>query len=567
MIRRLIQLHFCTIVLLSLSAFAHAADLTLAWDPPAGTAPAGYYVRYGAWPGAVTHERDAGSQTTLMVTGLVPGTTYEFHVVAYDLSGLRSGPSNYLRVTVGEGGGSDSTSGGGPASGLGGGSDTTSGGGPASEPYRMYLAEGTQGGIFATRLSLANPHHRAVTATIHLRPSPGTQPRAMSVTVPPLSHVDAEPSAMLGGESASFGIEVTSSARLGVSRTMTFDRASGGHSELATATPSRRWYFAEGATHGRFELFYLLFNPGTTTATVSMTYLLPSGAMPARHLEIPPGSRLTVWVDQDGPDLASTDVAAVIESVSGPPIVAERAMYLTGGRGFVGGHVTLGATQPRSRWLMAEGATGRYFSMYILVANPHDEDVTVALNFRTADGTQVRHSVQVPAGSRRTVNVADVDSRLADTAVWTEVLAPRAQPIVAERVMWWPGSTWQDGHAAAGLARTASRWLAVGAQHGGADGHATYLLAANTSSAAQTARVTVLGPSGPVGTTVIRVEPQSRYTIDMAAWFPTVAGTYSVLVEAVGGNGQLIVEHAVYWDAEGVRWAAGTAMPGMPLDE
>jgi hypothetical protein len=372
---------------------------------------------------------------------------------------------------------------------------------------------------------------------------------------------------MLSGRSASFGIQVASTARLGVSRMMTFDRGIGGHSELATATPSRRWYFAEGATHGRFELFYLLFNPGTTTATVSMTYLLPSGATSARHHEIPPGRRLSVWVDHDGPEMASTDVAAVIETIAGPPIIAERAMYLAGDRGFVGGHVTLGATQPRSRWLMAEGATGRYFSTYILLANPHEEDVAVELNFRRPDGTHVRHGVDVPARSRRTVNVADVDSRLADTAVWTEVIAPRDLPVVAERVMWWPGATWQDGHAATGMARTAARWLAVGSRQGGAQRHVTYLLAANTSTIAQTARVTVLGPAGPVGTTFIKVEPRSRYTIDMAAAFPTVRGTYSVLVEAIGGRGQLVIEQAIYWDAAGMHWAAGTAMPGMPLDE
>ena len=42
----------------------------------------------------------------------------------------------------------------------------------------------------------------------------------------------------------------------------------GSHAETAVAAPSTTWLFAEGATHGSFDLFYLLQNPGDTPATV-----------------------------------------------------------------------------------------------------------------------------------------------------------------------------------------------------------------------------------------------------------------------------------------------------------
>lgn len=377
----------------------------------------------------------------MTVTGLEAGTTYEFHVVAYDAAGLTSGPSNVVRLTISgaEYPGSDLTD----AWGAGGGSGS---------------GVGTQSSVFDTRLSLVNPTLQAARATILLRPAAGAPASSRAVTVPPLSHADVGVASMLGGRDSSFGVEVASSAPIGVSRTVTFDGGIGGHSELATAVPARRWYFAEGATHGRFELFYLLFNPGTSPATVSMTYMLPSGRMAPRYHEVAPQSRLTVWVDQEGPALANTDLAVVIESISGPAIVAER-------------------------------------------------------------------------------------------------------------VMWWPGTNWQDGHASSGAAQTAARWLAVGAQHDGAQGHVTYLLAANTSASPQTARVTVLGTNGPQVATTVEIPGRSRHTIDMAAAFPSIQGTYSVLVEAVGGEGQLVVEHSVYWDAVGQRWAAGTATPGLALDQ
>jgi hypothetical protein len=563
------------LALVLVPSMVRAADLTLAWDPPDGPAPAGYRVRYGAWPGPVTEDRDAGKQTTLKVTSLAPGTTYEFHVVAYDAKGLTSGPSNYLKVTI-------------PAiptapppapAPTRPPTDTTvprdttqtlyfpgTGAASGSEPYRTFLAEGATSATFSTRLSLANPTTRTATATVYLRPDGETHSYTKAVSLPPFGHVDIDARTVLGSQSAAFGIGVTSSTPIGVSRTMTWDGGIGGHTELATSTPARRWYFAEGSTRHPFELFYLLFNPGPSTATVAVTYLLPTGATAPRYHEIAAGDRLTIWVDQDGREMGNTDAAATIESVNGQPIVAERAMYLTGRSGFIGGHASLGAVAPRTHWLMAEGATGKYFTTYVLLANPHAKSAPVTLKFRRPDGVLVQRAVTVAARSRLTVDVAGVDPRLRDTAVWTEVIATDALPVVAERVMWWPGTTWQDGHAASAAPQPAAKWLAVGGRHGDAQRHATYVLVANAGRAAQSVRLTVLGPQGPLANAVVSVPGASRYNLDMGAAFPQIRGGYSVLVEAIGGEGRLVVEQAMYWDAGGQKWAAGTAGAAKPLN-
>lgn len=575
MLQAVARLTLCALlVLVCAPSMAHADDLTLAWDPPSGPAPAGYRVRYGPYPGPATQDLDAGNQTILKVTSLVPGTTYEFHVVAYDGQGLTSAPSNLLRVQI-------------PSTSTPTPSPTptptpaptapsnattyfpevgTSGDPGDPEPYRMFLAEGATSSTFTTTLSLANPTTQQATATLYLRPDDDTRSYTRRVTLPPLSHLEADAASVLGGRAGSFGVGVTASVPMGVSRSMTWNGGIGGHMELATATPSTRWYFAEGSTRSPFELFYLLFNPGPSTAHVSVSYLLPSGATAARFHDIPAGDRLTIWVDQDGPEMAGTDVAAEIQSVNGQPIIAERAMYLAAGSGFVGGHASLGAPQPRPRWVMAEGATGSYFTTYLTLANPNATASRVQLNFRRLDGVLVQRFVSVAARSRLTLNVAEVDPLLRDTAVWTEVIASAALPVVAERVMWWPGRAWQDGHAASAAPQSASRWLAVGGRHGGTQKHATYVLVANTATTAQTVRVTVLGPLGPIASTSIQVAAVSRYNVDMAAMFPRISGPYSVLIEAVGGAGTLVVEQAVYWDAGGQTWAAGTAGPAKPLN-
>ena len=50
------------------------------------------------------------------------------------------------------------------------------------------------------------------------------------------------------------------------------------HMETAVEQPATSWYFAEGATHGNFDLFYLILNPSTTAADIRVRYLKPTGA-------------------------------------------------------------------------------------------------------------------------------------------------------------------------------------------------------------------------------------------------------------------------------------------------
>src|SRR6185436_8300608 len=78
----------------------------------------------------------------------------------------------------------------------------------------------------------------------------------------------------------------------------------------------------------------------------------------------------------NGQSLAATDVSAAITSTQ--PIVVERAMYMTNGPEVFGaGHESAGVTAPNLNWFLAEGATGSFFDMFILIANP--DTVTTAM--------------------------------------------------------------------------------------------------------------------------------------------------------------------------------------------
>ena len=91
----------------------------------------------------------------------------------------------------------------------------------------------------------------------------------------------------------------------------------------------RRWYLAEGATHGRFDLFYLIQNPSSTAGRRARSATCgPSGAPIVKTYTVGAGSRFTIWVDQEDQALRATDVSAEITSTNGVPIIVERSMYL-----------------------------------------------------------------------------------------------------------------------------------------------------------------------------------------------------------------------------------------------
>ncbi len=129
---------------------------------------------------------------------------------------------------------------------------------------------------------------------------------------------------------------------------MTWDSTGYGSSaETAIEAPSTTWYLAEGSTGGAFDLFYLLENPGITPANVTVNYLRPAPLAPVvKTYVVAPASRRIIWVDQQGPELAQTDLSAKI--TSDQPILVERSMYFsTPSQPFAAGHEGAAVSAPR----------------------------------------------------------------------------------------------------------------------------------------------------------------------------------------------------------------------------
>ncbi len=447
-----------------------------------------------------------------------------------------------------------------------------------------YLAEGATGPFFDTRLALANPGPTTALVLTRFQKGDRTVIRHYT-TIAPMSRATIDVETLAGLEAAEFSMLVEADVQVVADRTMTWDQSGyGSHAERGILTrTATKWYFAEGATFGNFNLFYLVQNPTDQDADVKVTYLLPSGAPLVKHYLVQAQSRFNIWVDAEGADdpnlapLANAELSAIIESVNGVPIIAERAMYLDQpGRPLGAGHESAGVTAPATQWFLAEGATGNYFDLFILIANPENEAAAVQADFLLSNGQVITKTYQVGANSRFNIWVDEADEALADVAVSTRITSTNGVPIIVERAMWWPGptsATWHEAHNSPGETTTGTRWALAEGELGGGRETETYVLIANTSAYVGQIRATVLFEDGsapisrvsgdratPGSPELPGLAPNSRTSIVPAVHFPETQGKrFGMMIESIGGApAQIVVERAMYSNAGGVRWAAGT---------
>jgi hypothetical protein len=449
--------------------------------------------------------------------------------------------------------------------------------------HTRYLAEGATIAPFRTTLALFNPTARPAAVLLRFLcqracgtpdiPGQDTVVRTL-VTMAPFARTTVVVGDIPGLAAEEFATIVEADQGVVVDRTMTWDStAYGSHTETAMSAPASTWYLAEGATISGFKLFYLLQNPNATPADVTIEYLLGGGRAPVTQtLTLAANSRTTVDVSAAHPSLRRAEVSARIATAPDTPILVERAMYLDAGRRLFGaGHASAGVTTLAPIWSFAEGATGSYFDTFILLANPSDEPTTIRATFLLPDGRTVERLYALPAKSRENIWVDQAAPELADTAVSTLVESVDDRPFLAERAMWWPGPTstqWREAHNSPGSLASSSVWGLADGALGGPTAIETYVLIANTSPYAGTARVTLsFEDDGSRLEQQFTVAANSRTNVPIGAAFPQATGRrFAVLVESLGAlPAQLVVERAMYSNSGKEVWAAGTNALGTPL--
>jgi hypothetical protein len=197
----------------------------------------------------------------------------------------------------------------------------------------------------------------------------------------------------------------------------------------AFAPKGHVWYLAEGSTEGTFETFILVQNPNDEPATVGLTFMTDTGAVPGPMEVLEPNSRIT-WKANDY--VTNWNVSTLV--TSNKPVIAERAMY---GNNRTFAHDSIGVVSPALTWYLAEGSTAGTFETYILVQNPGENPANVELTFMTDTGPTPGPSKMLEPHSRWTWKANDyVISFDLSTMVTSN------QPVIAERAMYGDNRTW-----------------------------------------------------------------------------------------------------------------------------
>jgi len=231
-------------------------------------------------------------------------------------------------------------------------------------------------------------------------------------------------------------VEVTSAVPVIAERSMYRFNRREGHESIGSTAPSTDYYLAEGTTSFGFTTYVLVQNPQATPATVTITYMTPSGPKVQSPFTMPARSRQTVRVN-GVPGVTDTDLSTHVHA--SVPIVAERSMYW-GQATPLGeaGHDSIGITQPHSVFYLPDGQSSAGRETFTLVQNPNPAAVSVAVSYLPAGGGATRTVLATVApDSRMTFAMKDTVSDGRASIVVASRTAGRK--IIVERSMYWNG--------------------------------------------------------------------------------------------------------------------------------
>lgn len=421
-------------------------------------------------------------------------------------------------------------------------------------PNVWNLSEGATG-FFTYRIAVANPGTDDAAFTVTFLPESGSSitqtftlaaQRRTTITVNNVSGLsNAAVSAVL----------TTTRGGIVVERTMLWDGRDGslygGHTGKGIPQARTEWYLAEGEA-SFFDTYILFANANSAPAAVTVAFLLETGQTVTASYTVGANARLTVHANS----IAALQGRAFSTTVtSSLPITVERAMYFGNSvRLFNGGHEAAAVAGPATSWFVAEGRTGPFFDMYLLLANPGTSAATATITFLLPGGGTVVQTRTLNPTSRTTIHVDSI-AGLADTDVSASISA--TQPIIVERAMYWPDpfTSWHEAHNSAGVTATGTRWALAEGEVGGALAFETYVLVANPNGAAATVTLTFLRSSASPVTLTRTVAANGRLTVSAAEAGLASGERFGVVVDATQ---PVAVERAMYWNGGGQFWSAGT---------
>ncbi|NPV60145.1 MAG: hypothetical protein HPY75_10820 [Actinobacteria bacterium] len=330
--------------------------------------------------------------------------------------------------------------------------------------------------------------------------------------------------------------------------------AAGDNHNLAIKPPLT-WYMAEGSTAGGMETFVLVMNPGPQPVYIDMAFDTADGRLTPPELQgvkIPAEFRTTFNL---GRYTNTYDISTRVTSYGGE-VVCERSMY---GNGRTWAHESIATTAPSQEWFLAEGATDGGMETWILIQNPNDFEVSVAVEFDTDNGRVSPPELQglsVPAHTRRSIRANDW---VKSYNVATHVFCPTGE-VVCERSMYGDARTWATNSI--GAAAPSQEWfLAEGATDGGME---TWILVQNPNDFEVPVTVEFDTDTGKISSPELQglsVPAHTRRSIRANDW----VSSFNVATHVFCPTGEVVCERSMYGD--GRTWATNSIGAAAPSQE
>jgi hypothetical protein len=526
--RRRWPIHVVVVALsvLGLPMAASAAALTIAWSPSVSQVD-GYIVRVRLEAGATLTTRTVVASTTgVRMEGLENGRRYVVWVTAFNAAG-ESVSSNVVTGTA------------------------TDNAPLPPGTIQTFFAEGASG-FFDYRIALLNAGGSTTSASVAFLRE-GNAPVYRDYAIAPFSRATISAADVPELNGSSFAAAVTTEPGIVAERTMRWrlGGADGAHTAKSLVAPATEWFLAEGNA-GFFDTFVLLANPGSSPVSTTVDFLLDGGGTISRTYTIEGNQRFTIWTNQI-PELALQSFATTVRASA--PVLVERAMYFRGPNGtWEGGHASAGVTTGALNWFLAEGSTGDFFEMFVLIGNPNESAVTATIQYSTPSGVARTETRTLPASSRTTIPV-DTLPGLGNTDVSVSVTA--TSPVIVERSMYWPGvpGPWHGGHNSLGVMTLGTRWALAEGEIGGADSASSFILLANPGNTTASVTLTFYrSGAGPLQVTR-SVPARSRRTVDASTVGLESGERFGVVVTSTQ---PIAVERSIYWNYLGQLWTSGT---------
>ena len=174
-----------------------------------------------------------------------------------------------------------------------------------------------------------------------------------------------------------------------------------------------------------------------TSPTANPTFTSDASSITLAGTAADDGGIVSVtWVNNRGGSGAASGTtnwtAAGIPLAGGANVIAVTATDNTGNATTD----TLTVTVTQLTYILAEGSTGSFFDLDVLIANPNAQAAPVTVTFLKENGTTVVQNLNIAATSQLTLHVDQIPG-LEGTAVSTVVTSDAGLPLVVERSMFW----------------------------------------------------------------------------------------------------------------------------------